>query len=98
VVECLDEGGNLIATIRFAHARRESDEEPEGSEAILVVSAEEAAKQGTAPVQLRESCRYSYDIEGVDESRRIELEPNRLISRYKNLQLLETREVAFIST
>lgn len=94
VVECLDEGGNLFAKIRFAHAKRESDEEPEGSEAILVVSAEEAAKQGTAPVQLRESCRYSYEIEGVDKSRGIELEPNRLISRYKNLQLLETRASA----
>jgi hypothetical protein len=44
VVVRLDDGGNLFATIRFAHAKRESDEEPEGSKAILVVSAEEVAK------------------------------------------------------
>jgi predicted component of viral defense system (DUF524 family) len=61
---------------------------------LLVISAEEAAKQGTAPVQLRESCRYSYEIGGVQKDRKIELEPNRLISRYKNVRLLETRASA----
>jgi hypothetical protein len=45
-------------------------------------------------VQLRESCRYSYEIEGVEKGRKIELEPNRLISRYKNVCLLETRASA----
>ena len=59
-----------------------------------MISAEEAEKQGTAPVQLRESCRYSYEIEGVEKGHKIELEPNRLISRYKNVRLLETRASA----
>lgn len=94
LVECLDDGGNVFATILFAYEGKENDEEPEGSEPLLVISPEEAAKQGTAPVQLRESCRYSYEIKGVEKERHIELEPNRLISRYKNIRLLETRASA----
>ena len=94
LVDCLDDSGNVFATIVFAYEGKENDEEPEGSEPLLVISAEEAAKQGTAPVQLRESCRYSYEIEGVAKDRHIELEPNRLISRYKNIRLLETRASA----
>ena len=94
LVDCLDDSGNVFATILFAYEGKENDEEPEGSEPLLVISAEEAAKQGTAPVQLRESCRYSYEIKGVEKERPIELEPNRLISRYKNIRLLETRASA----
>ena len=45
-------------------------------------------------MQLRESCRYSYEIEGVEKRRHIELEPKRLISRYKNIRLLETQASA----
>ena len=93
-MDCLDDSGNVFATILFAYEGKENDEEPEGIEPLLVISPEEAAKQGTAPVQLRESCRYSYEIEGVAKDRHIELEPNRLISRYKNIRLLETRASA----
>ena len=94
LVECLDDGENLFAPIRIAPVGKENDEESEGSEPLLVISAEEAAKQGAAPVQLRESCRYSYEIEGVEKRRHIELEPKRLISRYKNIRLLETQASA----
>ena len=79
LVECLDDGENLFAPIRIAPVGKENDEESEGSEPLLVISAEEAAKQGAAPVQLREFCRYSYEIEGVEKGLHIELEPNRLI-------------------
>jgi len=75
LVDCWDDSGNVFAIILFAYEGKENDEEPEGSEPLLVISPEEAARQGTAPVQLRESCRYSYEIGGVEKGRKIELEP-----------------------
>ena len=46
LVECLDDGENLFAPIRIAPVGKENDEESEGSEPLLVISAEEAGETG----------------------------------------------------
>ena len=61
---------------------------------LMIVDAENAAAEGVAPVQLRESCRYSYEIRPVNSGEVLTLEPNKMVDGYENQHLIETGNTA----
>ena len=79
-IPCRDEAGTIRAHLVIKPLIRSGYEI---KDELMIADAETAACEGMATVQLRESCRYSYDIHPANNGEAFTLEQNRMVGGYE---------------